>query len=73
MLETNHTSAELLVPLEEGYLVEIRTVSDGGDGSSSDEIRIPKVSSERAAASVRGWGSGQRGQGPGAAKRQSFA
>ncbi|XP_011379153.1 contactin-6 [Pteropus vampyrus] len=45
VLETNHTSAELLVPLEEDYLVEIRTVSDGGDGSSSEEIRIPKVSS----------------------------
>ncbi|XP_051483767.1 contactin-6 isoform X3 [Apus apus] len=45
VLETNNTSAELLVPFEEDYLIEIRTVSDGGDGSSSEEIRIPKLSS----------------------------
>ncbi|XP_009904231.2 contactin-6 [Dryobates pubescens] len=45
ILETNNTSAELLVPFEEDYLIEIRTVSDGGDGSSSEEIRIPKISS----------------------------
>ncbi|XP_015730842.1 contactin-6 isoform X5 [Coturnix japonica] len=45
ILETNNTSAELLVPFEEDYLIEIRTVSDGGDGSSSKEIRIPKISS----------------------------
>ncbi|XP_032841655.1 contactin-6 isoform X4 [Tyto alba] len=45
VLETNNTSAELLVPFEEDYLIEIRTVSDGGDGSSSEEIRIPKISS----------------------------
>lgn len=46
ILETNNTSAELLVPFEEDYLIEIRTVSDGGDGSSSEEIRIPKMSSK---------------------------
>uniref|UniRef100_A0A8B9PVA1 Contactin 6 n=1 Tax=Apteryx owenii TaxID=8824 RepID=A0A8B9PVA1_APTOW len=45
VLETNNTSAELLVPFEEDYLIEIRTVSDSGDGSSSEEIRIPKISS----------------------------
>uniref|UniRef100_A0A8B9GMG1 Contactin 6 n=1 Tax=Amazona collaria TaxID=241587 RepID=A0A8B9GMG1_9PSIT len=44
ILETNNTSAELLVPFEEDYLIEVRTVSDGGDGSSSEEIRIPKIS-----------------------------
>ncbi|KAI4532245.1 hypothetical protein MG293_017510 [Ovis ammon polii] len=46
ILETNNTSAELLVPFEEDYLIEIRTVSDGGDGSSSEEIRIPKMSTQ---------------------------
>uniref|UniRef100_A0A8D2LZR0 Contactin 6 n=1 Tax=Varanus komodoensis TaxID=61221 RepID=A0A8D2LZR0_VARKO len=46
ILETNNTSAELLVPFEEDYLIEIRTVSDGGEGSSSEEIRIPTMSSE---------------------------
>ncbi|XP_042308319.1 contactin-6-like isoform X2 [Sceloporus undulatus] len=45
ILETNNTSAELLVPFEEDYLIEIRTMSDGGEGSSSDEIRIPTMSS----------------------------
>ncbi|KAM5314943.1 contactin-6 isoform 2-T2 [Glossophaga mutica] len=45
VLETNNTSAELLAPLEEDYLVEIRAVSDGGDGSSSEQIRIPRLSS----------------------------
>ncbi|XP_048813626.1 contactin-6-like [Lagopus muta] len=45
ILETNNNSAELLVPFEEDYLIEIRTISDGGDGSSSEEIRIPKISS----------------------------
>uniref|UniRef100_A0A8B9MM71 Contactin 6 n=2 Tax=Accipitrinae TaxID=8955 RepID=A0A8B9MM71_9AVES len=51
---TNNTSAELLVPFEEDYLIEIRTVSDGGDGSSSEEIRIPKISSTPAPS--LGWG-----------------
>uniref|UniRef100_A0A6J0TGL1 Contactin-6 isoform X1 n=1 Tax=Pogona vitticeps TaxID=103695 RepID=A0A6J0TGL1_9SAUR len=45
ILETNNTSAELLVPFEEDYLIEIRTMSDGGEGSSSEEIRIPTMSS----------------------------
>ncbi|XP_074055149.1 contactin-6-like [Macrotis lagotis] len=45
ILETNNTSAELLVPFEEDYIIEIRTVSDGGDGSISEKIRIPKISS----------------------------
>uniref|UniRef100_A0A8C8RW21 Contactin 6 n=1 Tax=Pelusios castaneus TaxID=367368 RepID=A0A8C8RW21_9SAUR len=44
ILETNNTSAELLVPFEEDYLIEIRTVRDGGDGSSSEEIKITKMS-----------------------------
>ncbi|XP_064931403.1 contactin-6 isoform X6 [Columba livia] len=48
ILETSNTSAELLVPFEEDYLIEIRTVSDGGDGSSSEEIRIPKISRDTA-------------------------
>uniref|UniRef100_A0A8B9RUA9 Contactin 6 n=1 Tax=Accipiter nisus TaxID=211598 RepID=A0A8B9RUA9_9AVES len=55
ILETNNTSAELLVPFEEDYLIEIRTVSDGGDGSSSEEIRIPKISSTISALLHR-WG-----------------
>ncbi|XP_060095551.1 contactin-6-like isoform X2 [Heteronotia binoei] len=45
IVETNNTSAELLIPFEEDYLIEIRTISDGGEGSSSEEIRIPAMSS----------------------------
>ncbi|KAG8516837.1 LOW QUALITY PROTEIN: Contactin-6, partial [Galemys pyrenaicus] len=55
VLETNGTSAELLVPLEEDCLVEIRAVSDGGEGSSA-AIRVPRVSSEWTVQAVRVWG-----------------
>ncbi|KAJ7415155.1 Contactin-4 [Willisornis vidua] len=46
VIETNSTSVELSLPLHEDYIVEIRPVSDGGDGSSSEQIRIPKTSSK---------------------------
>ncbi|NXC35682.1 CNTN4 protein, partial [Campylorhamphus procurvoides] len=44
VIETNRTSVELSLPLDEDYIIEIRPVSDGGDGSSSEQIRIPKIS-----------------------------
>uniref|UniRef100_A0A9J7Y1D3 Contactin-4-like n=1 Tax=Cyprinus carpio carpio TaxID=630221 RepID=A0A9J7Y1D3_CYPCA len=46
IVETNRTSVELQLPSEEDLLVQIKTLSDGGDGSSSGPIRIPKMSSE---------------------------
>lgn len=46
VVETNKTSVELLVPSGEDYLIEIKVLSDGGDGSSSGPIRIPKMSSK---------------------------
>ncbi|XP_077054169.1 contactin-4 isoform X2 [Siphateles boraxobius] len=45
VVETNRTSVELQVPSEEDLLVQIKALSDGGDGSSSSPIRIPKMSS----------------------------
>ncbi|KAL4655900.1 contactin-3-like [Arapaima gigas] len=45
IVETNRTSVELMLPAGDGYLIEIKALSDGGDGSSSGPIRIPKMSS----------------------------
>lgn len=48
VIETNQTSVELSLPLDEGYIIEIRPVSDGGEGSASGQIRIPKITSKSA-------------------------
>lgn len=45
-LETNKTSVELQIPSGEDYLIEIKALTDGGEGTSSGPIRIPKMSSE---------------------------
>ncbi|XP_030634255.1 contactin-4 [Chanos chanos] len=45
VVETNRTSVELQLPAGEDYLIQIKALSDGGDGSSSHPIRIPKMSS----------------------------
>uniref|UniRef100_A0A674CSI5 Contactin-4-like n=1 Tax=Salmo trutta TaxID=8032 RepID=A0A674CSI5_SALTR len=47
VVETNRTSMALQVPSGEDYLIEIKALSDGGDGSSSGPIRIPKMSGKR--------------------------
>uniref|UniRef100_A0A673XLG8 Contactin-3 n=1 Tax=Salmo trutta TaxID=8032 RepID=A0A673XLG8_SALTR len=44
VVETNRTSVELQVPSGDDYLIEIKVLSGGGDGSSSGPIRIPKMS-----------------------------
>nr|KAF6310274.1 contactin 4 [Myotis myotis] len=54
VIETNQTSVELSLPLDEDYIIEIRPVSDGGDGSASQQIRIPKMTN----AYARGGGAG---------------
>ncbi|NXR08656.1 CNTN4 protein, partial [Semnornis frantzii] len=53
VIETNKTSVELSLPLDEDYIIEIKPFSDGGDGSSSEQIRIPKISSKQGAASCQ--------------------
>ncbi|KAL8212698.1 UNVERIFIED_CONTAM: Contactin-3 [Gekko kuhli] len=44
-LITNITSAELLLPLNDDYIIEVKAVTDGGDGISSEQIKIPKLAS----------------------------
>ncbi|KAM6169416.1 contactin-4 isoform 4-T4 [Rhynchocyon petersi] len=44
VIETNKTSVELSLPFDEDYIIEIKPFSDGGDGRSSEQIRIPKMS-----------------------------
>lgn len=46
VLETNKTSAELRIPPGEDYLIEIKALTEGGDGASSGPIHIPKMSSK---------------------------
>uniref|UniRef100_A0A3B1JAK9 Contactin 4 n=1 Tax=Astyanax mexicanus TaxID=7994 RepID=A0A3B1JAK9_ASTMX len=45
VVETNRTSVELHIPSGEDLLIQIKASSDGGDGSYSSPIRIPKMSS----------------------------
>lgn len=45
VLMTNRTSAELLLPLNDDYIIEVKAVTDGGDGISSEQIKIPKLAS----------------------------
>uniref|UniRef100_A0A673C4D5 Contactin 4 n=1 Tax=Sphaeramia orbicularis TaxID=375764 RepID=A0A673C4D5_9TELE len=43
VLETNKSSIELQIPSGEDYLIEIKALTEGGDGTSSGAIRIPKI------------------------------
>nr|XP_015815441.2 contactin-4 [Nothobranchius furzeri] len=45
VLQTNKTNVELQIPAGEDYLIEIKALSEGGDGATSGHIRIPKMSS----------------------------
>ncbi|XP_041837602.1 contactin-4 [Melanotaenia boesemani] len=45
VLETNKTSVELQIHSGEDYVIEIKALTEGGDGTSSGPIRIPKMSS----------------------------
>lgn len=40
------------MPFDEDYIIEIKPFSDGGDGSSSEQIRIPKISSKNVSLSL---------------------
>lgn len=52
VLETNKTNVELQIPSGEDYLIEIKALTEGGDGTSSGPIRIPKMSSLNSKGSV---------------------
>ncbi|TRZ04084.1 hypothetical protein DNTS_016588 [Danionella cerebrum] len=43
VVETNSTSLELSLPVEEDYVIQIKPVSEGGEGSSSKQITIPRI------------------------------
>lgn len=46
VLETNKTSVELQIPTGDNYLIEIKALSEGGEGSSGGPVHIPKMSSK---------------------------
>ncbi|XP_070632423.1 contactin-3 isoform X3 [Bos indicus] len=52
VLNTNKTSAELLLPIKEDYIIEVKATTDGGDGTSSEQIRIPRITSKSVEVSV---------------------
>uniref|UniRef100_A0A8C9VSA2 Contactin 4 n=1 Tax=Scleropages formosus TaxID=113540 RepID=A0A8C9VSA2_SCLFO len=44
VMETNTTSVELSLPIDEEYIIQIKPVGEGGEGSSSRQITIPRIS-----------------------------
>ncbi|KAM6925227.1 contactin-4 [Xenentodon cancila] len=43
VVETNNTSLELSLPVNEDYVIQIKPFSEGGEGISSRQITIPKI------------------------------
>lgn len=43
-METNTTSVELSLPPDEEYIIQIKPFGEGGEGSSSKQITIPRIS-----------------------------
>uniref|UniRef100_A0A3B5A399 Contactin-4-like n=1 Tax=Stegastes partitus TaxID=144197 RepID=A0A3B5A399_9TELE len=43
VMETNTTSVELAFPTDEGYIIQIKPFGEGGEGSSSRLITIPRL------------------------------
>ncbi|XP_028309025.1 contactin-4 isoform X1 [Gouania willdenowi] len=43
VVETNNTSLELSLPVDQGYVIQIKPFSEGGEGISSRQITIPKI------------------------------
>ncbi|XP_028438238.1 contactin-4 isoform X1 [Perca flavescens] len=43
VVETNTTSLELSLPVNQDYVIQIKPFSEGGEGSSSRQITIPKM------------------------------
>ncbi|XP_016374543.1 contactin-4-like isoform X1 [Sinocyclocheilus rhinocerous] len=52
IMETNTTSVELSLPMDEEYFIQIRPFGEGGEGSSSRQITIPKISGPNAIGSA---------------------
>lgn len=45
VLTTDTTTAELWLQLKDDYFIEVRATTEGGDGSSSEQILIPRLAS----------------------------
>lgn len=43
VMETNTTSVELALPTDEDYIIQIKPFGEGGEGSSSRQITIPRI------------------------------
>lgn len=43
VVETNDTSLELSLPINQDYVIQIKPFSEGGEGISSHQITIPKM------------------------------
>uniref|UniRef100_A0A8C6P4T4 Contactin 4 n=1 Tax=Nothobranchius furzeri TaxID=105023 RepID=A0A8C6P4T4_NOTFU len=52
VMETNTTSVELALPVDEDYIIQIKPFGEGGDGSSSRQITIPKIPGPNAVGSA---------------------
>ncbi|XP_064779004.1 contactin-4-like [Oncorhynchus masou masou] len=48
VVETNTTSLELALPVNEDYVIQIKPFSEGGEGRSSRQITIPRIAGSMA-------------------------
>ncbi|KAM3872538.1 contactin-4 [Diretmus argenteus] len=48
VVETNTTSLELSLPVNQDYVIQIKPFSEGGEGSSSRQITIPRIAGSMA-------------------------
>ena len=46
VMETNTTSVELSLPTDEEYIIQIKPFGEGGEGSSSRQITIPRIAGQ---------------------------
>lgn len=52
IMETNTTSVELSLPVDEEYIIQIKPFGEGGEGSSSRQITIPRIPGPNAVGSA---------------------
>ncbi|XP_061901741.1 contactin-4-like isoform X3 [Entelurus aequoreus] len=52
VMETNTTSVELTLPTNEDYIIQIKPFGEGGEGSSSRQITIPRIPGPNAVGSA---------------------
>uniref|UniRef100_A0AAY4D3L5 Contactin 4 n=1 Tax=Denticeps clupeoides TaxID=299321 RepID=A0AAY4D3L5_9TELE len=52
VMETNTTSVELSLPTDEEYIIQIKPIGEGGEGNSSRQITIPRISGPNAIGSA---------------------